>query len=85
VTNEGGATTGDTGSIEPATVTINTLRINGKQVTLAVFRQLKAAALINHHGSLAGPPWGMVNYHQRDATSLRSMRIWCGSWVINFA
>jgi hypothetical protein len=38
VTNEDGATTGDTGSIEPTTVTIDTLRINGKQVTLAVSR-----------------------------------------------
>jgi hypothetical protein len=37
----------------------------GKQVTLDVFRQLQDAVLINHDGSLAGPPWGMVNYHQK--------------------
>jgi hypothetical protein len=41
VTNEDGATTGGTWSIKFATVTINTLTINGKQVTLDVFRQLK--------------------------------------------
>jgi hypothetical protein len=70
VTNEDGATTGDTWSIEPATVTINTLTINGKQVTLDVFRQLKEAVLINHDGSLAGPPWGMVNYHQKSCDKL---------------
>jgi hypothetical protein len=85
VTDEDGAATGDTWSIEPGTVTINTLTINGKQVTVDVFRQLKEAVLINHDGSLAGSPWGLVNYHQKDATSLRSMRMWCGSWVINFA
>lgn len=65
MTNEDGATTGDTWSIEPATVTINTLTINGKQVTLDVFRQLKKAVLINYDGSLAGSPWGLVNYHRK--------------------
>jgi hypothetical protein len=70
VTNEDGAATRDTGSIEPATVTINTLKINGKQVTHDVFRQLKDAVLINHDGSLAGPPWGLVNYHQKKCDKL---------------
>jgi hypothetical protein len=65
VTNEDGATAGDSWSIEAATVTINTLRINDKQVTLDAFRQLKEAVLINHDGSLAGSPWGLVNYHQK--------------------
>jgi hypothetical protein len=71
VNNEDGATTGDSWSIEPATVTINTLTINGKQVTLDVFRQLKEAALINHDGSLAGSPWGLVNYHQKRCDKLK--------------
>ena len=53
-----GAETVDTASIESATVTINTLTISGKQVTLDVLRQLQDAVLINHDGSLAGPPWG---------------------------
>jgi hypothetical protein len=70
VPNEDGATTGDTGSIERAIVTINTLTINGKQVTLDLFRQLKEAVLINHNGSLAGTPWGMVNYHQKKCEKL---------------
>jgi hypothetical protein len=59
VANEDGRNTGNTGSIEPATVTINTLTINGKQVTPDIFLQLKDAVLINHDGSFAGPPWGM--------------------------
>lgn len=65
-----GALTIDTASIETATVTINTLTISGKQVTLDVFRQLQDAVLINHDGSLAGPPWGMVNYHQKSCDKL---------------
>jgi hypothetical protein len=65
-----GAETVDTASIESATVTINTLTISGKQVTLNVFRQLQDAVLINHDGSLAGPPWGMVNYHQKKCDKL---------------
>jgi hypothetical protein len=73
--NEDGATTGDTWSIEPATVTINTLTINDQQVTLDLFRQLKEAVLINHDGSFAGSPWGLVNHHQRYATSLGGMRL----------
>jgi hypothetical protein len=68
--NEDGATTGDTWSIEPATVTINTLTINDKQVTLDLFRQLKEAVLINHDGSFAGSPWGFVNYHQKRCDKL---------------
>jgi hypothetical protein len=65
VTNEDWATTDGTWAIEPATVTINSLTINGKQATVDVFRQLKEAVLINHDGSLAGSPWGLVNYHQK--------------------
>jgi hypothetical protein len=48
--------------IKTATVEIQSLTITGKQVTLAVFRQLIEAPLINHDGSLAGVPWGTVNY-----------------------
>jgi hypothetical protein len=70
VTNDDGATMGDTWSIEPAAVTISTLTINGKQVTLDVFRQLKEAALINYDGSFAGSPWGLVNYHQKKCDKL---------------
>jgi hypothetical protein len=65
-----GGVTVDTASIEPATVAINTLTISGKHVTLDVFRQLQHAVLINHDGSLAGPPWGMVNYHQKSCDKL---------------
>jgi hypothetical protein len=50
-------------SIHTAAVSINTLTISGKQVTLAVFRQLQSAKLINDDGSFAGLPWGTVNYH----------------------
>lgn len=46
-----------------AAVQINTLTISGKQVTLAVFRQLREEPLISDDGHLNGVPWGFVNYH----------------------
>jgi len=49
--------------ISTATVEIKTLTITGKQVTLAVFRQLIDEDLISEDGELQGVPWGTVNYH----------------------
>lgn len=49
--------------IQTASVEIKTLTISGKQVTLAVFRQLREAALIADDGTFIGLPWGVVNYH----------------------
>lgn len=49
--------------IKTATVEIRTLAISGKQVTLAVFRQLREEELIAEDGTLNGVPWGTVNYH----------------------
>jgi hypothetical protein len=49
--------------IKTAAVEIKTLTVTGKQVTLAVFRQLQEAPLINRDGSLRGIPRGTVNYH----------------------
>jgi hypothetical protein len=49
--------------IRTATVEIRTLTISGKQVTMAVFRQLQEERLVDHDGSFIGLPWGTVNYH----------------------
>lgn len=49
--------------IKTAAVEVRTLTISGKQVTLAVFRQLREARLITEDGTLNGVPWGVVNYH----------------------
>lgn len=49
--------------IKTATVEVKTLTISGKQVTLAVFRQLKEHPLIALDGTINGVPWGTVNYH----------------------
>lgn len=49
--------------IKTAAVEIRTLTIGGKQVTLAVFRQLREESLIANDGTLNGVPWGIVNYH----------------------
>jgi hypothetical protein len=49
--------------IRTAAVEIKTLTVSGKQVTLAVFRQLREKPLIAEDGALNGIPWGIVNYH----------------------
>lgn len=49
--------------IATATVEVKTLTISGKQVTLAVFRQLQEKQLVTTDGVFAGLPWGRVNYH----------------------
>ncbi|MEU3622787.1 hypothetical protein BS329_09715 [Amycolatopsis coloradensis] len=50
-------------AIATASVEIKTLTVSGKQVTLAVFRQLLEQPLVLDDGTLAGQPWGVVNYH----------------------
>jgi len=50
--------------VKTAQVTIKTLTIAGRQVTLAVFRQLQEEPLVDPNSvTLAGIPWGVVNYH----------------------
>ena len=49
--------------VKTAAVEVKTLTISGKQVTLAVFRQLREEPLIAADGTLNGVPWGTVNYH----------------------
>jgi hypothetical protein len=44
-------------------VEIKTLTVSGKEMTIAVFRQLIEATLISEDGSLNGVPWGTVNHH----------------------
>ena len=48
--------------IRTATVEIKTLTVSGKQVTLAVFRQLVNDWLVDNQGNFQGTPWGVVNY-----------------------
>lgn len=50
-------------TVTTVAVSVKTLTISGKQVTLAVFRQLREEPLIAHDGTLNGVPWGYVNYH----------------------
>lgn len=51
-------------TITTAAVEVKALTISGKQVTLAVFRQLEDANIIEPlDATLAGEPWGRVNYH----------------------
>lgn len=49
-------------TIQTATIEVKVLTIGKRQVTLAVFRQLKSSNIVSHWGSLIGEPWGQVNY-----------------------
>ena len=52
--------------IHTVSVEVKTLMISGKQVTLAVFRQLEEEAIIDYPPlRLLGPVWGRVNYHTK--------------------
>ncbi|MET9388439.1 hypothetical protein ABZY09_47675 [Streptomyces sp. NPDC002928] len=50
-------------TVTTATIRVQALTIGKRQVTLAVFRQLKEEPLIAEDGTLNGDPWGVVNYH----------------------
>ena len=50
-------------AIKTASVSVRSLTINGKQVTLAVFRQLRSEPIVESRNiCLLGLPWGTVNY-----------------------
>lgn len=49
-------------SLDTMAVTIQALHVDGKQMTLAVFRQLPVRDLIGRGGAFSGVPWGRVNY-----------------------
>jgi len=63
--------------ISTASVEIKTLTLNGKQITLAVFRQFPYGRLLAEDGSLNGEPWGWINHHPD-----RSCRGWEHKHVI---
>jgi hypothetical protein len=56
--------------VKTASVEIKALTVEGKQMTLAVFRQLEVEQLISEDGSLRGVPWGRVNYLRNSADEL---------------
>lgn len=60
-----------TASLDLLAVTIQALHVNGKQMTLAVFRQLPVADAYNDDGSLAPLEyWGLVRYAIKDEGDL---------------
>lgn len=57
--------------VTTVSVEIQTLTISGKQVTLAVFRQLLNEDVVVD-GEFVGTPWGTVNYHPDKCGDARS-------------
>lgn len=67
--------------INTVKVEIKTLSVNGKQVTLALFRQLLNENSWTRDYKLdkyvwRGIPWGTVNYHNRDCTDSHFHLVW---------
>jgi hypothetical protein len=59
-----------TAEVVTAAVTIKTMQISRKQVTLAVFRQLITANIVDMDKlALRGMPWGYVNYLIEDVSN----------------
>lgn len=54
--------------ITTATVQVNTLTLAGKQMTLAVYRQIPIEWPINRDGTMRGDAWGTVNYHDSECS-----------------
>lgn len=52
--------------IHTASIDVAIMRLNKKQVTLSVFRQLDEESIFLSDGSLRGTPWGRVNYTWKD-------------------
>lgn len=52
----------DQAVIHTASIDVKILRLNKRQLTLAVFRQLEEELIFLADGSLRGLPWGKINY-----------------------
>ena len=58
-------------SLDTMAVTIQALHVSGKQMTLAVFRQLPSSRAYNEDGSLAPMEyWGVVRYTIKDESDV---------------
>ena len=63
-------------SIKTASVEIKTLTVNGKQVTLSVFRQIIEENILDDENfKLNGTPWATVNYFWKDDQNLSDYKI----------
>lgn len=64
-------------TVRTAAVEIKALTVNGKQVTMGLFRQLKNEPLVDiETGLLRGVPWGTVNYFFGSCSADHSHIVW---------
>lgn len=62
--------------LKTAVVEIKSLVVSGKQMTLAVFRQIERECLIDYDtGKFEGLPWGTVNYCPDEACKYLSSHL----------
>lgn len=66
----------DQAKLSKVSVEIQVVRVGGRQMTLAVFRQLKREPLIDWKTlQLRGVPWGWVNYHRGCSDDVEHLHI----------
>lgn len=54
-------------TIHTAAIDVKIMRLDKKQVTLSVFRQLPCENIFLSDGTLRGTPWGLVRYNWKDS------------------
>jgi hypothetical protein len=69
-------------TLKTATVTIQAMVVDRRQVTLALFRQLLGEAVVDYSGSFNGLPWGAVNYCPDKAACAEAEKR-SGQWAEN--
>ena len=62
-------------SVHTLSLSVQVMKLDKRQVTLAVFRQLDNDHLLNPAAGLMGTPWGRVNYHMGCAYASRHLHI----------
>lgn len=61
-------------TVSTATIEVKVMKLNNRQMTLAVFRQLKVEDLLDSDGKKKGTPWGTINYHTDDCKDFYSKK-----------
>jgi hypothetical protein len=71
-------------TVKTLAVSVQTLRLGPKRVTLAVFRQLLQENVVDAAGMFRGLVWGTVNYHPDGCASIPSISMLSGRKATSF-
>src|SRR6266702_3274678 len=63
-------------SIKQVSIEVKVIKIDNRQMTLSVFRQVQKESIIDDAtGKLNGKPWGRVEYHTANCDIYQSLRM----------